>query len=256
MGTSIRQFIPIDAGNHHVAQFHLRRHVGHIGWFQRIQAKILLAGIAFGDGTEAAAPGAEVAVAYISNVFQKRAEFLANLKAEWREIIATKSALLGYMHKSAPSHDEYVTAFTQLSETIDNMRIVYRNVGETRELIGLYPFAPLHDMRRVMQSLDPRKGNTTEPQRKLARDTMLQSFFALRDRYLEELDLEAPDSPIVMAGARRLRVDGFSDAARARQASEISEQRRRRPIDDDHDRLLQETNENNVPKIKPVMAAE
>ena len=43
------------------------------------------------------------------------------------------------------------------SETIDNMRSVYQNVGETGDLIGLYPYAPLHDMRRALQTLDPRK---------------------------------------------------------------------------------------------------
>jgi hypothetical protein len=28
-------------------------------------------------------------------------------------------------------------------------------------LIGLYPFAPLHDMRRALQSIDPRKRSDT-----------------------------------------------------------------------------------------------
>jgi hypothetical protein len=30
------------------------------------------------------------------------------------------------------------------------MRVVYANVGETTTLIGLYLFAPLHDMRRAL----------------------------------------------------------------------------------------------------------
>jgi hypothetical protein len=177
-------------------------------------------------------------VAYISNVFQKRHAFLDNLKAEWREIIAAKSALLSYMHKPQPTHEEYVSAFTQLSEAIDNMRIVYRNVGETPALIGLFPFAPLHDMRRVLQTLDPRKGPTTEEQRKLARDTMLESFYALRDRFLEELDLEAPDNPILMSGARRWRKTGATRNARARQQTEIDLQSSLRPEHDAHDELM------------------
>ncbi len=179
-------------------------------------------------------------VAYVTNVFQKRQAFLDNLKAEWREIIATKSTLLAYMHKPQPTHAEYVSAYTQLSETIDNMRIVYRNVGETPALIGLYPFAPLHDMRRLLQTLDPRKSTPTDDQRKLARDTMLQSFYALRDRFLEELDLEAPDNPILMAGARRWRKSGTTRRARAEQQSEIDVQNALRPQPDDHDALLRD----------------
>ena len=178
-------------------------------------------------------------VAYITNVFQRRQAFLDNLKAEWREIITAKSALLTYMHKPQPTHEEYVGTFTQLSETIDNMRIVYKNVGETGNLIGLYPFAPLHDMRRVLQTLDPRLGPSTEEQRKLARDTMLESFYALRDRFLEELDLEAPDNPILMAGARRWRVTGSASRARAMQQTEIGLQGRLRPERDASDALMQ-----------------
>jgi hypothetical protein len=177
-------------------------------------------------------------VAYISNVFQKRHAFLDNLKAEWREIIAAKSALLIYMHKPQPAHEEYVEAYTQLSETIDNMRIVYKNFGETPALIGLYPFAPLHDMRRVLQTLDPRKGPATDAQRKLARDTMLESFYALRDRFLEELDLEEPDNPILMSGARRWRKSGMTRNARFRQQTEIDLQSSLRPDRDAHDDLM------------------
>jgi hypothetical protein len=179
-------------------------------------------------------------VAYITNVFQKRAAFLDNLKNEWHEIIAAKSTLLSFMHKQAPNHDDYVAAFTQLSETIDNMRVVYRNVGETPGLIGLYPFAPLHDMRRVLQTLDPRKGPSTEEQRKLARDTMLQSFYALRDRFLDELEIVPPDNPILMAGARRWRRAGTTDRARAAQDFEIKAQDQVRPERDAHDTLLRD----------------
>ena len=177
-------------------------------------------------------------VAYISNIFQRRHAFIDSLKEEWRDIIAAKSALLAYMHKDAPTHEEYVAAFTRLSETIDNMRIVYRNVGETRDLIGLYPFAPLHDMRRVLQSLDPRDGPSTPESRKLARDTMLASFYALREFFLEELDLEEPDSPLLMAGARRLKTPGSRAQARKLQERQIEAARRAQPSPDASTTLL------------------
>jgi hypothetical protein len=190
-------------------------------------------------------------VAYITNVFQKRHAFLDNLKAEWREIIAAKSALLSYMHKPQPTHEEYVAAFTQLSEAIDNMRIVYKNVGETQALVGLYPFAPLHDMRRVLQTLDPRKGPANDEQRKLARDTMLESFYALRDRFLEELDLEAPDTPILMAGARRWRKSGATRRARTQQQTEIDLQGTMRPERDGHDELMRTLYDETVSSAPP-----
>ena len=51
------------------------------------------------------------------------------------------------------------------------MRSVYQNVGETDDLIGIYPYAPLHDMRRALQTLDPRKAPDADAEaRNLARD--------------------------------------------------------------------------------------
>jgi hypothetical protein len=177
-------------------------------------------------------------VAYVSNIFQKRHAFIDNLKEEWRDIIGAKTAVLSYMHKEQPTHEEYVAAFTRLSETIDNMRIVYRNVGETKDLIGLYPFAPLHDMRRVLQTLDPRTAPATAEQRKLARDTMLQSFYALREYFLDELDLEEPDMPLLMAGARRLKRSGATRRARRLQDEQIETMAQTQKSADASDTLL------------------
>ncbi len=66
----------------------------------------------------------------------------------------TKAALYAYCEKTYPTADDYIAAYCRISETLDNMRIVYSNVGETDELIGLYPYAPLHDMRRALQTID------------------------------------------------------------------------------------------------------
>lgn len=153
-------------------------------------------------------------VAYISNIFQKRSKFVESLEEEWRNIVRTKSVLLNYCEKTYLSTDDYLTAFSRISETIDTMRIVYRNAGETGGLVGLYPYAPLHDMRRALQTLDPRnEGEITPAQKKLVRDAILQAFYALRETFLEELDLEEPSSPLLISGARRLKVPGAAISA-------------------------------------------
>ena len=161
---------------------------------------------------------ATAGVAYLTNVFQQRSSFIESLKEEWRDVLHAKSALLEFTHLEQPTSQQYVATFNVLSETIDNMRTVYRNVGETRELVGLYPYEPLHDMRRAFQTLKP--GETTAftfEERKLVRDSVLQAFYALRERFLEELDLEEPTSPIlVVAGRRRRRTGSRSFAMRLR----------------------------------------
>lgn len=163
-------------------------------------------------------------VAYLSNIFQKRSKFVEALEEEWRSIVRTKSLLLSTCEKPYLATDDYLAAFHKISETIDTMRIVYRNAGETDGLVGLYPYAPLHDMRRAVQTLDPRQSLEINPeQKKLVRDAILQAFYALRETFLEELDLEEPRRPLLISGARRAKIPGAAVSALVMQ----DQQRRR-----------------------------
>ena len=163
-----------------------------------------------------------VAAAYLTYIFQKRASFVDSLREEWRDIIRTKSALFAFCEQEAPSRDDYLQAFLTLSETIDNMRIVYRNVGETDGLIGLYPYAPLHDMRRALQTLDPAASPALgAEQRRLVKEAILSAFYALREAFLEELDLDEPSNPILPAGGHRMKRSGTTELAERMQRRQI-----------------------------------
>ncbi len=179
-------------------------------------------------------------VAYIANIYQKRQSFIDALKEEWRDIITAKSALFTYTQLERPTTEQYLATFCKLSETIDNMRSVYQNVGETDSLIGLYPYAPLHDMRRALQTLDPRKTPNPEAEaRTLVRDAILQSFYALRETFLEELDLEEPDHPLLVS-ARRAKTSGATAAARSAQDRQRTQQARSPSPEPRIDALLDE----------------
>lgn len=159
-----------------------------------------------------------VVAAYLANVFQKRSKFVESLEEEWRNIVKTKSHLFTFCENEEPSAEDYLATFCKLSESIDTMRIVYKNAGETRNLVGLYPYAPLHDMRRALQTLDPRlPHHTSDAQRQLVKDAILQAFYALRENFLEELDLEEPVHPLLISGGRRLKVPGAGARARGEQ---------------------------------------
>lgn len=182
-----------------------------------------------------------VVAAYLANVFQKRSRFVDSLAAEWRGIVKTKSALVTYCEKPYPSTDDFLAASARISETIDNMRIVYRNAGETRKLIGLYPYAPLHDMRRALASVDPRRGsNPSSTERRLVLDAILQSFYALRENFLEELDLAEPAHPLLISGGRRLKIPGAAGGARADQERQRNRQNGGPPPRPDVDQLLEQ----------------
>ena len=173
-----------------------------------------------------------VVAAYLANVFQKRQQFITALKLEWTDILKAKSALYAYTQRESPTLDQYLEAFCLLSETIDNMRTVYANVGETESQIGLYPFAPLHDMRRALQTLEPRKNAAiTADDRRLARDAILQSFYALRESFLDELDPEAPDRPVLIYGGRRLKKPGKPEETERMQQAQRASHDRLAPAD-------------------------
>lgn len=178
-------------------------------------------------------------VAYLTNVFQKRATFVQSLEEEWRGIVRTKSAMFAFAEKPYPTTEDYIAAYCRISETIDNMRIIYKNVGETSDLVGLYPYAPLHDMRRALQSLDPRRASNPSPeQRALARDAILQSFYALRECFLDELDLAAPDNPLLIHAGRRLKRSGAPAWARFLQGRQRRRQDREPVTRPDIDEFL------------------
>ena len=154
--------------------------------------------------------------AYLANVFQKRTKFVASLEEEWRAMVKTKTALIQFCERENMTLDDYFEAYGQISATLDNMRIVYRNVGETDELIGLYPYSPLHDMRRALETLDPRKrsdGQILTEQRRVVCAAIQQSFSALRETFLEELDLEEPTHGQLVSGARRVKRPGATRKA-------------------------------------------
>ncbi len=193
-----------------------------------------------------------VVATVLAGIYQRRQSFLAALKDEWREIVDAKSKLYAFTRRDTPSHEDYLEAFLAISATLDNMRTVYANVGETESMIGIYPFAPLHDMRRALQTLDPTKAKAiTADDRRLARDAILQSFYALRENFLEELDLEPPDRPLLAWGGRRHKKTGAPDWARERQSTERRDTDAASPPDPRIDAFLHDLYEKEHTTEKP-----
>jgi hypothetical protein len=154
-----------------------------------------------------------VIAAYMAYVYQKRTTFLQNLREQWYEIVGAKAELIYYCHLESPTLEDYLIAARELSECIDTMRMVYANVGETEELIGLYPYSPLHHMRLTMESLDPRKGIPTPEQRFAARGEIWDAFNAVREHFLDEFDIDEPTRPILIHRMKRLKRDGATREA-------------------------------------------
>ena len=150
-----------------------------------------------------------LAAAYLANVFQKRSTFLQSLREEWHEIVQTKSILVAYCEEPSSSMEDFIKTCQNISQTIDYMRIVYKNVGETKKLIGLYPYEPLHDMRKAINTLDPRVRNDISFQEKQGiKQEIIELFQALRENFLEEFDVPQPTYPVLNKNSRRKKTNG------------------------------------------------
>jgi hypothetical protein len=154
-----------------------------------------------------------IIAAYMAHVYQRRSTFLQNLREQWHDIVRAKAELIYYCHLEKPTLDDYLSAARELSECIDTMRIVYSNVGETEQLVGLYPYTPLHHMRITLETLDPRKGTPTPEQRYAARGEIWDAFNAVREHFLDEFDIEEPTRPVLIHRMKRKKRDGATNEA-------------------------------------------
>ncbi|WP_311276523.1 hypothetical protein [Methylobacterium sp. WCS2018Hpa-22] len=141
-----------------------------------------------------------VGAAYLAYSFQRRMAFLTSLRDLWKDITQTKNTLINFTYKSDPTLKEYDEAQQKLYNTIDLVRAVYKNVGETDEEIGFYPFEPLHDMRRAFSACEP--AISSFEKRKKARAELVSAWHSLKLAFLQEFPRASPIAPVVERGAR------------------------------------------------------
>ena len=94
-----------------------------------------------------------VPAVYLANCFQKRAMFVSSLRALWSDAVYAKGLLVQYCLSKGGT--DYYEAWMRQSNIIDEVRAVFRNIGETRHMVGSRPFAPLLDMLNEFEKLDP-----------------------------------------------------------------------------------------------------
>lgn len=139
------------------------------------------------------------AAAYLAYCFQRRQAFLVSLRDLWKEMVEAKSELIEYTHLTEPNQIAFGKAHRAISKTIDLVRGVYKNVGETDQEIGLFPLEPLHDARKALEEL---YFINATPERQIeARKRIIISWNALRSQFLKEFSTTYPPHPIVTRNA-------------------------------------------------------
>jgi hypothetical protein len=140
-----------------------------------------------------------VAAAYLAYCFQRRQAFLVSLRDLWKEMVDAKNELVEYTYNAKPDQSSFRKAHRSLSKAIDLVRGVYKNVDETDKQLGLYPFEPLHDMRRSLEMLG--FVDVTHEKQLEARNEITRSWNALRYVFLKEFSTPEPPHPITEINA-------------------------------------------------------
>lgn len=127
----------------------------------------------------------------VADWFQQRAIFVQSLRALWSHLIEAKTEVTSYIHDPHRTEQSYLQAFKALSRAIDEMRGVYRNVGEDASSIGRFPYEPLHDIRRVLVNLASNSIANDEACTRVER-----AWNSFRPRFLAEFNPPAPTDAI------------------------------------------------------------
>lgn len=140
-----------------------------------------------------------IPAALLGYAFQQRGSYLASLRALWSKLVQSVNAAIQYTYDSDTTERQHATVMAELAVAIDEVRGVYRNVGERPGDVGLYPYEPLKHIYQIINELG--YGKRDVAQRKQARDGIIKDWRSIRWAFLSEFDRAEPSMPITEKAA-------------------------------------------------------
>lgn len=131
-----------------------------------------------------------IPAAYLGFCFQRRSSFLQALRLLWTNLIISVNSAIQYTHLTDPTDKQFGETLVLLSKSIDKVRGVYKNLKETKDDIGLYPFESLKEIHDLVSKLGYGKLDTAK-----ATDTrrhIRHCWKDLRKSFLSEFDRSEP----------------------------------------------------------------
>lgn len=133
-----------------------------------------------------------IPAALLTDFFQKRNNFEDALRQLWSQISNSVNEARQYTYRTDASEDEYRKILVGLSKSIDEVRSVYKNLGESKTRIGNYPFESLKLIYTIFfelgfGQLDPDKASQS-------RDQLDHYWRNFKESFLWEFDRPEPES--------------------------------------------------------------
>ncbi len=131
-----------------------------------------------------------IPAAYLGYCFQRRAAFNHVLRELWSNLIESVNQARQFTSLTSPSQEEYIHVLKLLSKSIDEVRGVYKNIGETKNKMGLYPYESLKKIHKIISQMDYTQYN--EIVAKKSRCAIDFHWHMLRQSFLFEFDRPFP----------------------------------------------------------------
>jgi len=133
-----------------------------------------------------------IPAALLTDYFQKRNNFEEALRNLWSQISESVNEAKQYTFRKDTSEDEYRRILVNLSRSIDEVRSVYKNLGETKSNTGFYPFESLKIIYVQLENLG--FGRLDESLAKATRDEIDHYWKNFKEVFLWEFDRPEPES--------------------------------------------------------------
>lgn len=98
-----------------------------------------------------------IPVSWLGFCLQRRFSYLQQLRVLWSTLINAIQKANSYTYVTNPTCEQFCATLSCLSASIEEIRGVFKNIEETEEDIGLYPFEPIKDIFGLINDMGYKK---------------------------------------------------------------------------------------------------
>jgi len=131
-----------------------------------------------------------IPAAYLGYCFQQRQSYMESLRMLWTRLVQAVQESIRYTFDPTPTQREYAQALMELAIAVDEVRGVYKNIGERAGQVGVYPYEPIKEIYNAVAELG--YGELTAEQREIARQRIKGHWRSIRANFLDEFDRAEP----------------------------------------------------------------
>lgn len=143
--------------------------------------------------------------AYLGYCIQQRVSFLQVLRTAWSNLVKAVNNAILYTQNEEPEKKEYFEVLFSLRIAIDEIRGIYRNVGENPGSGGFYPMTPVETIYQKVETLPFGKLTTDDVEkRKKIGQAIFEQWKSIRGTFLSEFDRPEPTKADISLGSPAL----------------------------------------------------